>query len=81
MPAKKGSTKRGSAAKKDMVSMPYTSVIFYVVIGLIIGLAIGALALLYIARVQNDYEQTLNTTNVTNTSDATQSQLLRSVRR
>jgi len=70
MPRQKGKTKRTSAAKKDLVTVPYGMVAFYVIIGLIIGLAIGALALLYVARIQTEYEQSLN---------STQGQLLRSV--
>lgn len=65
MPRQKGA-KRKSAKQGEM---PYNMVIFYVIIGLIMGMAIGALALLYIARLQNDYEQSLN---------STQGQLLRS---
>ncbi|MFO0704740.1 MAG: hypothetical protein U0517_02060 [Candidatus Andersenbacteria bacterium] len=63
MPRQKGSAKRKGSAKKDSASLPYNMVIFYVIIGLIMGMAVGALALLYIARVQNDYQQTLNDTS------------------
>jgi hypothetical protein len=63
MPRQKGPAKRKGSTKKDLVTVPYGMVIYYVVIGLIIGMAIGALTLLYIARLQNQYEASLNDTS------------------
>lgn len=62
MARQKGKTAR-KGNRDDMITVPYGHVVFYVIIGLIIGMAIGALALLYVARVQNDYEQSLNSTS------------------
>jgi hypothetical protein len=60
MPAKKATAKR-KAVKKDHVTVTYGTVVFYVLIGLILGMAIGALALLYVLRVQRDTQDTLST--------------------
>ena len=48
--AKKQTKGRTAAAKVDWVTVPYSTVVFYVLIGLIIGMAFGALALLWAVR-------------------------------
>jgi uncharacterized membrane-anchored protein YhcB (DUF1043 family) len=48
--AKKQSRGKAAAAKADWVTVPYSTVVFYVLIGLIIGMALGALALLWAVR-------------------------------
>jgi|GEM_PF-3980811 len=62
MAAKKGSKSRAGKSAGAKHDMPYGMAVFYVIIGLIMGMAIGALALLYVARVQNDYENSVNST-------------------
>lgn len=50
------STKSSKVTKKDpaIVQVHYGQIISYVFVGTIIGLAIGALALLWVLRVQQD---------------------------
>jgi hypothetical protein len=58
--ARRSSKRVGKAGKKDpaYVEVHYGQVISYVFVGAIIGLAIGALALLWVLRVQKDNEAT-----------------------
>lgn len=63
MPQKKQT--KGKKVKSDMVTIPYSMVVFYVLIGLIIGMALGALALLWVAHDQSlDLENAVAENNV-----------------
>ncbi len=42
-----------TSQKDDLVTITYGTVVFYVFIGLIIGMAIGALSLMWVVRAQS----------------------------
>lgn len=42
-----------NGSKDDLITITYGTVVFYVFIGLIIGMAIGALSLLWVVRAQS----------------------------
>lgn len=73
---KRKTSKRASSSKADLVTVPYSMVIFYVLVGLIIGLALGALALLWV-----EYDQRTNGSSLDSSlEDSIQGQILRSTR-